>query len=85
MAYSGQRRAMADDNGVEFRGLIQSMLNVIQQPVSTKPGGYPDDIFLDLTPEEKEKYECLIWYVIKITPHARCIQIVAILLPYVYY
>ena len=54
-------RRTSPNTGVEFSGLIESMLNVISQPVSTKPGGYPEDIFLDLTAEEKENYSCLIW------------------------
>ena len=60
MAHRGESPGGAD-NRVEFSGLIESMLNVISQPVSVKPGGYSEDIFLDLSAEEKEKYSCLIW------------------------
>ena len=44
-------------------GLLEVLLHLSVPKPRVKPGGYNDDIFLDLTEEEKEDFECSIWYV----------------------
>ncbi|CAC5356144.1 unnamed protein product [Mytilus coruscus] len=43
-------------------GLLEVLLQLSCPKPRVKPGGYSDDIFLDLTEEEKEAYECSICY-----------------------
>lgn len=40
---------------------FQNVLKKILQPAGVKVGGFPEDMFLDLTPEEQEKWVCGIW------------------------
>ena len=47
--------------GLDFSGLLGSMLHAMSQPITGKPGGYSEDIFLDLSDAEKEELECNIW------------------------
>ncbi|KAK3103571.1 hypothetical protein FSP39_020215 [Pinctada imbricata] len=42
--------------------LLEVMLNLSTPKVSVKPGGYSEDIFLELTDEEKAQFECTICY-----------------------
>ena len=42
--------------------LIGSLFSNMTQPdAAFIPGGYPDDLFTDLTPEEKQEHQCGIW------------------------
>ena len=47
--------------GVDFTGLLGSMLHALIEPVTGAAGGYPDSMFLNLNEEEKENNGCNIW------------------------
>ena len=40
---------------------FQNVIDTILKPAGVKVGGYPDDIFQDLTDDEKDKWICNIW------------------------
>lgn len=48
-------------NSEPLIALLEVMLRTLSVP-KIKPGGHPEEIFLDLTEEEKEKFECAICY-----------------------
>lgn len=52
-------------------GLLEVLLHLSVPKPRLKPGGYNDDIFLDLTEEEKEDFECSICFQILKEPQ-RC-------------
>lgn len=42
--------------------LLELMLRTFTKDVpKMKPGGHPEEIFLDLTEEERDEIECSIW------------------------
>ena len=44
---------------------FQNVIDTILKPAGVKVGGYPDDIFNDLTDDEKDKWCCNVWSVTK--------------------
>ena len=38
---------------------FQNVLDTILKPAGVKVGGFPEELFVDLTEEEKEKFPCL--------------------------
>lgn len=42
---------------------FEHVLETILKPAGVKVGGFPEEIFLDLTDKEKEDWLCSIWYV----------------------
>ena len=53
---------MATAMGPDIRELsFQNVIDSILKPAGVKVGGYPDDMFLDMDEEDKEKYTCNIW------------------------
>ena len=42
---------------------FQVVIDTILKPAGVKVGGYPQEMFLDLTEEEQEKWSCNIWLV----------------------
>ena len=42
---------------------FQVVIDTILKPAGVKVGGYPQEMFLDLTEEEQEKWSCNIWSV----------------------
>ena len=49
----------------EIRELtFQNVLDTIFNPAGVKVGGYPEEIFLDLTSDEIEQWCCSIWRVL---------------------
>ncbi|XP_062578814.1 uncharacterized protein LOC134240748 [Saccostrea cucullata] len=51
--------------------LLEAMIDLATPKVNVKPGGYSEDIFINLTPEQKEEFECSICYQILKEPR-RC-------------
>ena len=49
--------AVADIRELTF----EHVLDTILKPAGVKVGGFPDDIFVDLTEKEKEEWLCNIW------------------------
>lgn len=47
--------------GSDLFALLELMLRTFANQPNVKPGGYSDEIFIDLTEEEKEELECSIW------------------------
>lgn len=45
---------------------FEHVLETILKPAGVKVGGFPEEIFLDLTEKEKEDWLCSIWYVLVI-------------------
>lgn len=41
---------------------FQNVLDTILKPAGVKVGGYPEDIFTDISDEEFQKTSCNIWY-----------------------
>jgi len=42
---------------------FQNVVDTVLKPAGVKVGGYPDDIFLELGDDERERWQCSIWYV----------------------
>jgi hypothetical protein len=40
---------------------FQTVVDKILQPAGLKMGGFPEDMFLDLTEEEQQEFMCNIW------------------------
>jgi len=40
---------------------FQTVVDKILQPAGLKMGGFPEDIFIDLTEEEQQSFMCNIW------------------------
>ena len=40
---------------------FQTVVDKILRPAGLKMGGFPDDMFLDLTDEEHQSFMCNIW------------------------
>lgn len=40
---------------------FQMVLDTILKPAGVKVGGFPEEMFLDLSDEEQEKWACNIW------------------------
>ena len=55
-------RMAADLRELTFQNVIDQVL----KPAGVKVGGFPDDMFLELTEEEKESWICNIWQVYNI-------------------
>ena len=54
--------------GEDIRELsFQAVLDNILKPAGVHVGGYPEDIFIDLTEEERDKWNCNIWCAITTT------------------
>ena len=41
---------------------FQNVLDTVLKPAGVKVGGFPEEIFLDLTETEKETLTCGIWW-----------------------
>ena len=54
------RDVNAGSGGLTDRGFRTLIFNA-QHTVNFTPGGYPEEIFLDLKPDDIKKYECCIW------------------------
>lgn len=52
---------MSDLNVRPLLTLLEAMIDLAAPKVEVKPGGYSEDLFLSLTPEQKEEFECSIW------------------------
>lgn len=52
---------MSDLNVRPLLNLLEAMIDLAAPKVNVKPGGYTEEIFLNLTPEQKEEFECSIW------------------------
>lgn len=52
---------MSDLNVRPLLSLLEAMIDLAAPKVNVKPGGYSEDLFLSLTPEQKEEFECSIW------------------------
>ena len=47
----------ADLRELTFQNVVDTVLN----PAGVKMGGFPEEIFTDLTDDEKEEWSCNIW------------------------
>lgn len=58
---------MASSAEESLMALLEAMLTLAAsevirpKPPAVKPGGYPEEHFLDLTDEEKDEFSCNIW------------------------
>lgn len=52
---------MSDLNVRPLLSLLEAMIDLATPKVNVKPGGFSEDIFINLTPEQKEEFECSIW------------------------
>lgn len=50
---------MGDHRELSFQNVVQTIL----EPEGIKVGGFPDDIFLDLSENDRERLQCNIWQV----------------------
>lgn len=62
---------MSDLNVRPLLTLLEAMIDLAAPKVDVKAGGYSEDLFLSLTPEQKEEFECSICYQILRDPR-RC-------------
>ena len=40
---------------------FQNVLDNVLKPAGVNVGGYPEELFLDLSDDEKDKWNCNIW------------------------
>ena len=45
---------------------FQNVVDTILKPQGIKVGGYPDELFLDMSEKDRERWQCNIWWLINI-------------------
>ncbi len=48
-------------SSLDFTGLIGQLFSAMAKPQLFTPGGYPEEIFVGLSEEDRENYQCSIW------------------------